>query len=873
MSFTPDQQQAISARGNVLVVAGAGTGKTRTLVERCVDCLLVEKPPVSIDQILMVTFTEAAAAEMRERIRVRLQEEVQRGENAARWHEQLALFETAHFGTLHSFCLKLVRQHFYQLGVDPQLAVMPEEEARLLAEETLDSLFLGHYAERYAGSAAVQRLIQSHGQGWDQPIRALVLRLHRYSQALPDSAGWLEGQLRRLAAPDPSQWRAWWAEAATALPGEWLPRLEAWAPGNPVAGQSADTLRRLTPGAPVEVVSAVFSQIAGHRTQCGRGKKKLWLEPLKGFFADVDFLASLIPAPGGADPLAEDWEWVREPMGTLLELCREFGRMFAEAKRELGVVDFQDLEQYSLQLLWDYSANRPSAIARDWQQKLRFIFVDEYQDINAAQDRIIQALAQDGAEANRFLVGDVKQSIYRFRLANPRIFQSYSEQWIQGSNRVLPLVDNFRTREGLLAFINSVFGLLMTRELGGVDYAAEAALRFGAPQERAALGLASDPSPAAELHLLLDGGSGTSSAAEEEEGDEGLAEIFDLQKADREARLVAIRLRELRAHGFEIWDVERRRFRPVDWSDMAVLLRSPGRKAECYAKEFARLGLPLHVARGGFYRSLEVSDLLSLLQVLDNPLQDLPVLAVLHSPLVGLSASELAEIRVAVPKAPFWSALVRWHAQQPAPAPQVVPVGQSSSPVEPRTERLGSDTSAKVGLFLERFARWRRLARRSSLSGCLERVLAETHYASWVLAQPRGDQRRANLQRLVALAQTYDRFQRQGLFRFLRFVDAQQDLETEPEGAAGASENAVRLMSIHQSKGLEFPVTVVPDLSKPFNKVDLQGEVILDEDLGLCPRVKPPKTGKRYPSLAYWRARRRQLRELLSEELRLLYVA
>lgn len=879
-SLTPAQQEAIVARGNVLVVAGAGTGKTRTLVERCLNCLLNEKPRLSLDEIFMVTFTEAAAAEMRQRIRDRLEEERRRHGEDTRWEEQLALFDTAHIGTLHSFCLQLVRQHFYQLELDPQLSVLPQEEARLLADETLDHLFQRHYAGRCSNAQAVQQLIQTQGRGWDKPIRGLVWRLHHYAQSLPNPTGWVEGQLALFAAPEPLTWRLWLLDAVVDWRKQWFATLETLSTSNKLAARCAGVLLKIPPSASPNDLVAAFGEITLARKNFPRGKKALWFEPLEGFLDDADFLSSLLCAPGSPDPLVEDWAWVRDPMSTLLELAREFSRSFNEAKRELGVVDFQDLEQYALRLLWDHATNRPTDIARRWRNKLRFLFVDEYQDINAAQDQIVLALGREGGQANRFLVGDVKQSIYRFRLANPAIFRGYAEQWARGDGSAIPLVENFRSREGLLNFINSVFSLLMHRELGGIEYDPGAALRFGAHRDRGRLSVAANPIPCVELHLRLKGSNGSPNE-DSSESLEGLGEVVDLQEADKEARLVALRLRELRAQRHPVWDVQTSQFRPVDWHDMAILLRSPAKKAESYAKEFARLDLPLQVARGGFYRSLEISDLLSLLALLDNPLQDLPALAVLHSPLVGLTANELAEIRLTLPKARFWTALTGWHRNQGAKSASSAqplngrPEEAGSSPCAgpPRSTFAGPVTYRTVTTFLDRFARWRRLARQISLSRCLETVLAETHYASWLLTQPRGTQRHANVQRLVTLAQEFDQFQRQGLFRFLKFIEDQQAAETEPDVAAASQENAVRLMSIHQSKGLEFPLVVVADLGKPFNLADLSAEIILDEQYGLCPQIKPPHTGKRYPSLSYWLARRRQRHELLGEELRLLYVA
>jgi ATP-dependent helicase/nuclease subunit A len=858
MSLTAAQQEAIVARGNVLVVAGAGTGKTRTLVERCLHCLIEEKPPTSLDQILMVTFTEAAAAEMRQRIRLRLEEELRKEPGNSRWQEQLALFESAHIGTLHSFCLKIVRQHFYELELDPQLSVLADEEARLLAEETLDGLLRRHYEGRTKIAGAVQDLIQTQGRGRDKTVRALVMRLHRYAQTLPSPASWTREQLALFGRAQPASWRQWLRAALGEWRQQWLPALEALA-GNDPAAACATALKGLDPER--EDAAGVLEAIRRAPSDCPRGQKTAWLKPLKRLFEEAEFFHSLTRKTGSADPLVEDWTWVRGQMATLIRLAAEFTESFTEAKRELGVVDFQDLEQYTLRLLWDPAAGLPTGTALHWRERLRFVFVDEYQDINTAQDKIIEALSRTDAGSNRFLVGDVKQSIYRFRLANPRIFQKYADTWDGVGGRVVPLVENFRSCEGILNFVNSVFSLLMRPEIGGLAYDTRARLRFGAPGERDALAAARGSSPRVELLLRVKGESDAGDL--DEEAAEAMARVADLEEADKEARLVGLRLRELQAAEHPVWDEGKKQFRPVEWGDMAILLRSPSGKAESYAKEFSRLGLPLLVVRGGFYQSMEISDLLSLLQLLDNPLQDIPAIAVLRSPLVGLSLNELARIRLGV-KGRFWTALLRW---EEAMSGRLEPVRLRGEP-HPDLETLN-----KVSNFVRHFARWRRLARQVSLSRCLESVLSETHYGSWLLTQPRGEQRQANVQRLLSLAQQFDKFQRQSLFRFLRFVEAQRMAETEPEAPAVSAENSIRLMSIHQSKGLEFPLVALADLAKPFNVSDQRAEIILDEVYGLCPQIKPPHTGKRYPSLPHWLASRRQHREMLGEELRLLYVA
>jgi ATP-dependent helicase/nuclease subunit A len=595
-------------------------------------------------------------------------------------------------------------------------------------------------------------------------------------------------------------------------------------------------------------------------------------------------------------------------MGALVRLTQNFSVRFAARKRDDGVLDFHDLEQFALKLLWNFAANQPTSVAGRWRQKIRFVFVDEYQDINAAQDKIIQALSRDSSPSprpnggragergvelannlppgsagvppasqelktgtrrrdasaprdctpvgNRFLVGDAKQSIYRFRLADPKIFRDYAQSWRGNNGQTISLAENFRSREGLLNFVNSVFEPLMREEIGGVRYDAEARLQFGAPDHRAELSVAKEASPRAELLLRFKRGRNDVETGDDS-GDDDLA---DLQETEKEARLLARRLKQLEAGKHKIWDADKKGFRPAEWRDMAVLLRAPSGKAEIYAKEFQRAGVPLVVERGGFYDSGEILDLLSLLQLLDNPLQDVPAIAVLRSPLAGLSLDELAQIRLAAKGMHFWTALNRWR--------DVTRDGDHVTGLEATAE-----TFSKVDKFLKDFSRWRQLARQASLSQCLESMLGETHYAEWLLARPRGAQRRANVERFLGLAQKFDEFQRQGLFRFLKFIEAQREAEVEPEVAAVADENAVRLMSIHQSKGLEFPIVAVADLAKPFNTQDLRGEIIFDESFGLCPRVKPPHTGRRYPSLPHWLAQQHQRREQWGEELRLLYVA
>ena len=904
-SLTPSQRQATEARGNVLVMAGAGTGKTKTLVARCLDCL--DRERASLEELLVVTFTEAAAAELRQRLRHELEAKAAAASGDHHWPLQLAFFDIAHIGTLHSFCLRLVLEHFYELGLDPQPAILDEGEARQLANEVLNEQFQSHYEGEDEFSTAVQNLIQIHGGGRDEKIRALVLRLHHYSQTRPDAAGWLAEQIQKFSAAEPKDWQSWLLTAIEDWRDEWLPVLEILKNGNEKAAELTGILSRLQKHFTRALAAEVLEQIvsANLTSNYPRGKAGKLRPALGSIFEEAKFLASLAPVKNGGDPLTEDWNWIRSHMETLLRLAQEFAEKFSDRKRADGVLDFHDLEQFALKLLWDFAGEKPTGVASIWRKKLRFVFVDEYQDINAAQDKIIVALSrdfspsprpsgeragvrgfelanqlpphpdplllrggegeeQDALNGNRFLVGDVKQSIYRFRQADPTIFRAYARDWRGENGQVIPLAENFRSRESLLDFVNSVFGLLMREEIGGVEYNEQAKLKSGkrwgeTPGEPGlAQGQYSGPArgnvrptnkePRTELLLRLKSGRNDEVDSGNEPGAEELADLGDTEK---EARLLAMKLLELQTMRHEIWDDEKKNSRVAGWRDMAVLFRAPAGKSEIYAKEFEQAGVPLVVERGGFYDSSEISDLLSLLQLLDNPLQDVPCIAVLRSPLVGCSLDELATIRLAA-NGHFWFAL---------------------NQIQNSKFKIQNELRTKTANFLERFHRWRKFARQTSLSQCLEQVLPETRYDDWLKSRPRGAQRYANVRRLLNLAEKFDQFQRQGLYRFLKFIEAQREAEVEPDVGAVADKNAVRLMSIHQSKGLEFPIVAVADLAKPFNTQDMRGEIIFDEKLGLCPKVKPPHTNRRYPSLPHWLAQRHQRREQAGEELRLLYVA
>lgn len=844
--LTDQQAAAVAAEGNVLVMAGAGTGKTSTLVARVAERLTRPVDPIRADRLLMVTFTEAAAAEMRSRLRERLERLA--ADASGGLVEQVARLELAVIGTLHSFCLQLLREHGTQLGLEPQVSVLDAVEAGRLASQVW-----GRRLESWLGAGgAAGESFRAMAEGWfDGDLSALwdtVRGMHGYLRTLADPEGWLRAQEEMWNSSTPEAWRGWLEAFLPSWRAGWVDRFAGPAASQPLverrrsllmAGPSAGIPRRVW-----------FEQLCENPTEYTKGKKTVERASLIPFFEEVEFLRQLELGDSKEDPLGEDWRLCQPWMQTLLAVVRGFGESFQLEKQARGGVDFSDLEQYALDLL----VRRPGGVVEWCRERFDLVVVDECQDLNAAQDAILRAVSREGARANRFLVGDVKQSIYRFRLADPRLFQTTAEAWSRpgADGQVIPLTGNFRSAEAVLGFVNRVCGRLLRPEVGGVAYGPEAALEFGDPSGRRLLSVAEDSGPRVEVHLRVKARNGADEAGEDSSG-------TDLSTATAEARLVARRLRELKESGLPIWDRRRGALRPVEWSDMAVLLRAEKGRVGDYATEFRAMGVPLLARQNGFFLVPAVSDLRNLLRILDNPLQDIPLGAVLRSPLVGLwEPDELVAVRLLDRRVERWWTLIqRFHQLG-------IPEAEPATPARQAWERIDR--------FVRRYDAWRRLAIRSGAAAALEAALDDTGYETWAGQQDDGGETLANVRRFLEMARKFDRGSRGGLYRFLLWLDAEEAADrTEP--AVGSQASAVQLMTVHRSKGLEFPVVAVAGLGNRFQMSDLNSaRLVRDEIMGLCPLVVAPD-GRRYPSVALWLAKRRQRREALGEELRLLYVA
>lgn len=836
---TDAQLEAIHHRGNTVVVAGAGTGKTSTLVGRVLHWITEEG--ASIDRLLLLTFTEASAAEMKHRLRDELNERLGNAETeelANHLNEQLAHLEQAQISTLHSFCLRLIRDHFHVLGIDPDIRVLDEQQTRPLEERVLDDLIREHVTSIREDSLVVQRLIRVYTGGNEFLLRGWIKKLHRFARTLPDPGAWFGRELNECARERPVHWEDWLMSEIVEWRDRWLNILQPLRRSDEFVDHAYQALKDV----PVQGFSWSLADALALVRKPGprwkRGTPKALKDTVNPVFDEAAHYRRLLDSTDGDSALQADWNQLRPDLIALLKLAREFGRRFDEAKRALGGIDFADQEQLVLRLLQDKDSGVAELCRSEYQQ----VFIDEAQDINQAQDAILSAISDD----NRFIVGDVKQCIYQFRLTDPRIFRQYAEAWsaIDAPGLTIPLVENFRSHEGVVDFVNAMFDDLMVPELGGLDYENEEQLIFGAREQRTNKTVSLEPEATRRVEINLLSTDANDALSDPDNDDTNLTAI------ELEARLVAQRLRNLMDESVPVFDQDSDELRPVRWSDMAVLLRSPGPCAEAFVREFRRYGIPLQAKRAGFYSAQEIQDLINLLRLLDNPRQDIPLLAILHSPIVGLSAEELGWLRADDRDESIWRCMTEYVAED----------GES----ELRT---------KLKSFLQMYYDWRALSRQSSLSHCLEVILEQTHYESLLLIDNRGSERIGNIRRLLDLARQYDPFQRQGLHRFVRFVDAQRDADLDLEPAPPSVTDAVTLMSIHQSKGLEFPVVVAAGLGRKFNEQDVNAAMVVDEKFGVCLHVHPHGPEQRYLSLPLHLARQHRRRELRAEEMRLLYVA
>ena len=860
MAWTNEQQAAIDSRGQTLLLsAAAGSGKTAVLVERIIRRLLDKEYPIDITELLVVTFTKAAAAEMRDRIGTALMKALSETKDP-RVERQLALLPSAQISTLHAFCQHVIRKYFYTIDLDPAFSIAGEEELNLLRRQVLEDVFLSYYEDDEKASILYPLADMFGSDRGDDILMDTVSRMYTYARSLAWPEHWLKEAARAYdVAPDAVIDDMVWAgpikdavrrileEDARLYDGVLyhLRQREAFAPACDTFVAEQAALRQAAQARSWDDLSRFVRAIDFPRLKSLRklsdDDKAVW-ERCKKVRDDVkkDVIKTLQAVYFSATP--EEWldgmRAMKPVMDGLVTLTLDFAKAYGTAKKEKGWIDFSDLEHFCLQILLAPDASPehpvPSAAAEELRSQYEEVFIDEYQDTNGVQELITRLVS---GEDNRFMVGDIKQSIYRFRLADPTLFlekyQSFSrdEKAVQ---RCIDLGRNFRSVPVVLDAVNAVFSRAMTAEAAGMEYGEREKLYAGrqAPDDERWIG------GPVEVDIVP--------TPSDEEDDDGSTAF------EKECRFIAGRIGELLASG-RMAARKDGALEPLSYRHIVVLLRSMAGKADVLIQALQEGGIPSYAEQsGGYFAAVEVQVMLALLRCIDNPEQDLAMAAVLRSPLVGLDETALAGVRLAG-DGTLWQNLSAFVASLPD----------------------GVDEKEDLQQFMAAFDSWRTYSRRHGVAELLQRLYDDTAYVDFVGAMPGGDVRQANLKALYDRSRQYEEAGFRGLFRYLQLMDKMKEdgLDLAPAKVVSEKEDVVRIMSIHKSKGLEFPVVFVADMGKAFNRRDTQDQILFHNRLGIGLKQYDPEWRMSYPTLI-WSGIAAQLRwEGTAEEERILYVA
>ena len=859
MALWTEEQKAVIAHreGNLLVSAAAGSGKTAVLVEHVLSLILEEN--ASLSSLVLMTFTEAAAEEMKERIKKRLEEHLQKGYDK-RILREIALLPTANISTIHAFCKRLIEENYAGLSIDAHFRIGDTGEMALLQSDILEELLEEEYERKEESFLA---FVDQFSMGKkDKGIEELILKLYMLASAMPFPKAYLQGLLEEDAHSRREKWER-------DLYEDMKSRLENL---SLLYEDALDLCRE--PNGPIEYEERILEE----RDQClalanaenledlVRGLESLNFGRLKSTKSEGKELVKSLRERGKKTLkawqenyrlLPKELEEEVEEKGQkrileLVRLCLLFLERYQKEKEERAVLDFSDLEHFALKLL--YQDGHYSALADELAKSYREILVDEYQDSNLVQEYIVRALSQERfGKPNVFQVGDVKQSIYRFRMARPELFL---EKYHDESYPKIFLRKNFRSDEGVLSAVNALFFKIMKKDFGGIEYDLENSLFMGkvrteeARQEEDSI-TGKQRRDQTELLLLElektgptgdDGNSASNSASNSSSGK-------SLSKLELECKMIAAKVRELLEKGYA-------------YKDMVILLRSPHSVSREMVDIFGKEGIPAYAElKTGYYSAVEVETVLSFLAIIDNPRQDIPMAAVLRSPLFSFTDEELGQI-----------VLVKGSLyEKPYDKSKENAVNLSLQ----AEKALAPALEEKWQNFQGQLERYRRLSRSLRLHSLLSLIYEETDYYNYVRALPLGEKRQANLDQLLEDAKQFEKGSYSGLFHFIRYIEKVKKQEQDQGEATVFSEkdDLLRIMSIHHSKGLQFKVVFLSQLHKTFNKMDSKAKMLMDAELGLAADYLDLETRIKYPSLHKIAIKEKGERESLGEELRVLYVA
>ena len=883
VSWTTEQQQVIDLRNrNILVSAAAGSGKTAVLVERIVKIITDKNHPVDIDHLLIVTFTNAAAAEMRERIGNAIEKALDEQPGNEHLLRQLTLIHNAQITTIDSFCLYVVRNHFHEIDLEPNFRIGDEGELKLLREDVLGRVLEQNYEEP---SEAFSDFVEGYASGrTDAALNEMILQLYEFSRSYPWPEKWLDSfvgiyRIENREELDRAEWLAPLTENICFVLKDCEQLLkQALAVTQQDDGpdmyekavrsdlEKYESLSKLTSFCELSVALSdiKYDRLASSRGFEGDPDKLELVKSLREQAKDV--VKKLCKQYFFCSPemMIEQLERTEPMLEEVVRLTKQFADEFAAAKRRKNLVDFHDVEHFALQILVDEEAEKAKKTAEEFRDTFEEIMIDEYQDSNEVQETLLRSISrEERGENNIFMVGDVKQSIYRFRLARPELFMkkydSYSLE--ESTTQRIDLHKNFRSREEVLTCTNDIFYKIMARSLGNVEYDAEAALYPGASYP-----VSADFIP--EI-LLADS------------NDELLEDTELSDKKTLEAKIVAEEIRHLMKTQ-PVTDKATGELRAARYSDIVILLRSLSGWADSLVEVLNGNGIPAHtVSSTGYFSTVEVQTVLSMLRLLDNPRQDIPMAAVLRSPMAGLTDEELAVLRLEDGSVPFHEAVLELaeglyeEDGQKEISDSEADRKQGRNADEKTENHIEITAHRKLLKFYKKYKQLRQLVPDTPIHELIEIILRETGYGHYVAAMPAGNRRTANLNMLLEKAAAYEKTSYKGLFHFVRYIDELQkyDVDFGEADMVGENEDVVRIMSIHKSKGLEFPIVIVSGMGKNFNKQDTRSKMVLHPELGIGLDYMDGKKRIKSPTIVKKAIAKQIDLENLGEELRVLYVA
>lgn len=892
--WTDDQKNAIELNDkDILVAAAAGSGKTAVLVERVVSHLLLsenDKNHWDVDHLMVVTFTNAAAEEMRQRIEKALEEKIESerlAENSdkkliERLERQIILLSNASISTMHSFCQNLIRQNFAVLDLDPAFRAGHDQEIKIMQQEAMEEVFEKYYENP---DSFIHDFAEKYGsdKNGDEALYAIVMKLYHmaYNQPFPNK--WLKDIAGRFEVnPNGRIADTFWGKQ---IFGEIQHQLK-------IAESAIEEFRYLAEGADSDKYDGVEKLIASDNAILTNVQKAIkeenwdsmvthlntkfdrWVNFGKGA-AENNALAQAIRnkrikkpiedlkkklSIGNERTLLEDIIAVAPEVRGLCDLVQSFVELYTTKKKEKNIIDFTDMEHLALKILLNDEGKEgelaPSPVALDLRKHYQEIMVDEYQDTNEVQDAIVRLIAGENS-GKVFNVGDVKQSIYRFRSADPALFQQKNKLFKNTENntqQLITLSKNFRSRKSVLDGINFIFAQCMTEDPMDIDYDDKAALYAGLDYELPENGKILDEK--IEIHIVNKADS-DDTARQEVSSEEG-GDVEDLKGMELEFHMLAQRLREIYQSGVMVYDKHYKannHYRRVSWRDMVILMRSmSGDIPTIMIDALQKYNIPAYSSKGGgYFYTTEIQVMTALLTIIDNARQDIPLAAVLYSPIVRLSAEELAELRQSN-KGELYDTLLL------ANSPEV---------------NLDNSIKERIAVFLEKLSKWRRLSRHTGVPELIWQLYRDTGYYDFVGGLPGGLVRQANLRAFITRAEEYEKTDFRGLFRFLRFIKRLRDMDNDLEVARtlGENEDVVRIMTIHKSKGLEFPVVAVANMSRRFNTRDAGENIIVSKEMGIGIKCTDLANYVRYSTISHMAVKNSILQESKAEELRVLYVA